>query len=212
MLIQILVDNPNSWIVDYAKQLVTIIKNDFSYEIRLLYTQQDIVKGDILCLLGCEKIFNKLHFNKYNLVIHESDLPRGKGWSPLTWQVLEGCNRIPITLFEAVEKVDSGRIYSQEFIELNGKELLPEIKHKQGLKTIKLILDFLKNIKDVNGYDQEGKQTFYSKRTSKNSELDVNKSINDQFNLLRVCDNERYPAFFMLDGEKYKIKIYRENE
>ena len=47
-------------------------------------------EGGILCLLGCEKKFNALHLNTHNLVVHESDLPFGKGMSPFTWQVVEG--------------------------------------------------------------------------------------------------------------------------
>ncbi len=76
-----------------------------------------------------------MKFNKHNLVIHESDLPKGKGWSPVTWQVLEGKDVIPITLFEAAKNVDAGDIYLQEFIHLDGSELLEEIKHKQGVYT-----------------------------------------------------------------------------
>jgi len=30
--------------------------------------------------------------------------------------------------------------------------------------------------------------------------------------LLRVCDNERYPAFFELNNTKYIIKIYNTNQ
>ena len=33
-----------------------------------------------------------------------------------------------------------------------------------------------------------------------------------QFNLLRVVDNERYPAFFELDGRRYTIQISGEDE
>ncbi|TMM29156.1 methionyl-tRNA formyltransferase [Polaribacter aestuariivivens] len=212
MLIQVLVDNPNSWILPYAKNLVNIIKEKFNYEVRLLLKHEEVIKGDVLCLLSCEKIFKKLNLNKYNLVVHESDLPKGKGWSPLTWQVLEGKNSIPITLFEAVEKVDAGIIYNQDFIELKGHELLSEIKHKQGEKTISLIVNFLKDIKNIKGEKQIGEETFYPKRTSKDSELDINKSIKDQFNLLRVCDNERYPAFFNINGQQYLLKIYKKNE
>ena len=210
MLIQILVDNPNSWMVDYAKQLADILKNKFELKVSLIYKHEEVIEGDVLCLLSCEKIFKKLHFNKYNLVVHESYLPEGKGWSPLTWQVLEGSSKIPVTLFEATEKIDSGVIYNQDFIKLNGDELLPEIKHRQGIKTIDLIVDFIENIDKVIGSDQMGEETFYPKRKSKDSELDINKSIKEQFNLLRVCDNERYPAFFTLKGKKYIIKIYKD--
>jgi len=210
MKIQVLLDNPDSWMVDYAKQLDDILKKKFDIKVNLIFKHEEVVKGDILCLLSCEKVFKKLNLNTYNLVVHESYLPKGKGWSPLTWQVLEGSSEIPITLFEAAEKIDSGIIYKQDFIKLKGDELLPEIKHKQGVKTIELIVDFIENIDEVNGRDQVGEETFYHKRGPKDSELDINKSIIEQFNLLRVCDNERYPAFFTLKGKKYIIKTYKD--
>ena len=40
-------------------------------------------------------------------MIHESDLPHGKGWSPIQWQILEGSDSITITLLDAEDKVDS---------------------------------------------------------------------------------------------------------
>jgi len=212
MLIQILVDNKNSWIIPYGIKVKNDIISKYNYEVILIYEQDDVKKGNILFLLSCEKIFNKLNLNDYNIVVHESNLPEGKGWSPLTWQVLEGKNRIPITLFEAVEKVDSGRIYLQSFIELTGKELLTEIKNLQGKMTIDLILKFLENFDHIKGKDQDGDSSYYRKRSPKDSELDINRSIKNQFNLLRVCDNERYPAFFKIDNEKYIIKIFKENE
>ena len=49
-----------------------------------------------------------LALHKNNLVIHASDLPQGKGWSPMPWQIAEGRNDIVFTLFEAVAGVDAG--------------------------------------------------------------------------------------------------------
>jgi methionyl-tRNA formyltransferase len=212
MLIQLLVDNKNSWIIPYASKLRDDIISKFNYEVTLINEHDDVKKGNILCLLSCENIFNKLDLNDFNLVVHESNVPKGKGWSPLTWQVIEGKNKIPITLFEAVEKVDAGRIYLQSFIELTGKELLSEIKDLQGKMTIDLILKFLKNFHKIKGQDQKGDSTYYPKRGPIDSELDIDKSIKNQYNLLRVCDNERYPAFFKIDNKKYIIKIFDENE
>ena len=209
MLIQILVDNPNSWIVPYAIKLKELLIKQFNFSVSLIYKHEDVIKGDVLCLLSCEKILKKLNYNEYNLIVHESDLPNGKGWSPVTWQILEGKSRIPITLFEAAKAVDSGRIYGQDFIELNGSELLPEIKEQQGIKTIDLILKFFKNL-PIEGREQKGQDTFYKRRTPKDSELDVYKNIYDQFDILRISDNERYPAYFLLNGVKYLLKITKE--
>ena len=118
MLIQILVDNSNSWIIPYAEELNTKLLA-LGYESRLIHNHDQVIHGDILCLLSCEKIFRNLNLNNHNLVIHESDLPKGRGWSPLTWQILEGKDEIPVTLFEAGVEVDSGFIYNKEIIKLN---------------------------------------------------------------------------------------------
>ena len=54
---------------------------------------------------------------------------------------------------------------------------------------------------------QTGEETFYKKRNSENSKLDIDKSIKEQFNLLRIVDNDSYPAFFEVDGNRYILKI-----
>ena len=58
-----------------------------------------------------------------------------------------------------------------------------------------------------NAITQNGDETIYQKRTPKDSELDINKSLYEQFNLLRVVDNESYPAFFTINGHKFFLKI-----
>lgn len=210
MIITLLCDNPNSWIIPYVKEIAKELK-ELDHDVYLVNHYKEIKKGELAFLLGCEKIVPKdyLVLNKHNLVVHESDLPKGKGWSPLTWQILEEKNEIPITLFEAVQEVDAGDIYLQDVISLNGTELLSEIKHKQGILTKKLVLEFVNKYPNITGRKQEGEETFYERRTPKDSELDSNKTIKEQFNLLRVVDNERYPAFFYKDGQKYILKIYK---
>ena len=49
--------------------------------------------------------------------------------------------------------------------------------------------------------------TFWPKRNPKDSEVDVNKSIADQIDLIRTCDPNRFPAFFYRDGKKFILKI-----
>jgi len=43
------------------------------------------------------------------------------------------------------------------------------------------------------------------------SELDAHKTIEEQFNLLRISDNDRYPAYFTKHGFRYILKIYKED-
>lgn len=129
--------------------------------------------------------------------------------SPLTWQILDGKNTIPITLFEAAEKVDSGKIYLQDYIKFEGHELVNDLRRAQGNKTIKLAKKFVDNFGKTKGKKQVGKSSFYPRRTLKDSQLDINKSIKSQFNLLRVVDNKRYPAYFNYQGFDYILKVYK---
>jgi UDP-2,4-diacetamido-2,4,6-trideoxy-beta-L-altropyranose hydrolase len=172
----------------------------------------DILLGGDLCFyLSYGKIVQQKIRSKYrnNLVVHESDLPKGKGWSPLSWQVLEGQNRIPVTLIEADDRVDSGPIYAQKWIEFEGHELIDELRNKQSDATLELCSAF------VNEYPrsvqhatkQEGKESFYPRRRSADSRLNTNKTISEQFNLLRIVSNEDYPAFFELNGHRYVLQI-----
>ena len=164
--------------------------------------------GDLLILLSCENILKKLNLNKFNIVVHESDLPLGRGWSPLTHQILEGKNEITVTLFEASETVDKGPYYLKQKISFRGNELVNEIRKKQAETTFSLIKEFLKRHPKIEKKPMIGKGTYYKKRLPKDSELDIEKSIKKNFNLLRVVDNERYPAFFYYKGKKFIIKIY----
>ncbi len=43
----------------------------------------------------------------------------------------------------------------------------------------------------------------------KDNELDVNKTIKDQFNHLRINSNELYPSFFYLKNKKFILKIFK---
>jgi methionyl-tRNA formyltransferase len=54
---------------------------------------------------------------------------------------------------------------------------------------------------------QKGQASFYPRRRPADSRLDPEKSIAAQFDLLRVVDNEKYPAFFEYRGKKFQLKI-----
>lgn len=212
MKITIINDNPNSWIMPYAKKLANILKNK-KHQVNFTNNYASLKKGDIAFLLSCEKILDSeiLKLHKHNLVIHESALPKGRGWAPLTWQILENKNKIPITLFEAGKKVDSGKIYLKDYIKFQEHELNSELRHAQGQATIKLVLQFIDKYPNIIGVEQKGKPSYYPRRTPKHSELNINKSIKEQFNLLRVVDNKRYPAFFKYKNQTYILKIYKDD-
>lgn len=208
MIIQILCDNPNSWEFPLGQRLAMLLQAA-GHKATFIASHSEIASGDILCLLGCEDLLagDKRSLNTHNLVVHASALPQGKGMSPLTWQILEGKNNIPVTLFEAADSIDSGDIYAMEEIEFKGHELIDELREKLSDTIIGLVHKFVSNYPAYNKKPQSGVSSYYKRRRPEDSRLDLDKTIREQFNLLRVVDNERYPAFFEIFGCKYIVKI-----
>ena len=206
-----IVTSENQWFIPYAKTLNEKIDNS-----KLFFHHSQIDNSfDILFILSYHQIIEEkyLQNNKHNIVIHASDLPKGKGWAPMFWQILEGKNKIPFSMFEASDGVDNGDIYMKSLLSLTGYELNNELREKQANHIIEMCLEFLTNYQRYKvPTSQKGDETFYSKRGAKDSKLDINKSLKEQFNLLRIVANTDYPAFFELDENKYILKIEKVND
>jgi len=212
MKVQILISK-SSWANYYKKKILNKLKR-YSNNIILLNSHKKLKKNyDINIIFSYfKKIPNTyLKKSKVNLIPHESNLPKGKGMSPLTWQILEGKKKVFFCLIEANSKIDNGVIYYKKTKIIQKNLLFDEIKEIQLNENLKLLIKFVKFYKLKNKAPkskvQIGKGTFYKKRDPSNSELKIQKSILSQFNLLRVVDNKNYPAFFKIYGKKYILKI-----
>jgi methionyl-tRNA formyltransferase len=201
-----------SWVEPLVK---AFLKKDLPVQSSLINDHKSL-KDDperILFILSYPEIIsqNDLDLSALNIVAHASDLPKGRGMSPLTWQVLEGENRIPLTLFRCVKGLDEGDIVSQGFLELDGSELITEMREKMMSRFFEMIHSLLEKYPEIKFRQQSGEASYYSKRTARDSELDLKKSLEENFNLLRVVDNENYPAFFVYKNKKYIVKIYEDS-
>lgn len=180
---------------------------------RVLWTHErlEIPSGDFCFLLGCSQVVPPATLARFRntLVVHESDLPRGRGWSPMTWQILQGAPRIPVTLIEATKQVDAGPIYAQEWVTFEGHELIGELRAAIGRAAVDLCARFVSEYPAIldRATPQNGEATFYARRTPSDSRLDAERSLASQFDLLRVVDAARYPGFFELRGQRYLVDI-----
>jgi methionyl-tRNA formyltransferase len=180
------------------------------HRVSLCHDKQELSGGDLLFLVSCAQVIGGADRAKFSavLVLHASDLPKGRGWSPYVWSVVRGENRITVTLFEAVGAVDAGDIWFKTEFSLEGHELLPEINAKLFAAELELMTRAVDGFGRMTPAAQAGEPGEYMrKRTPEDSRLDPDKTIAEQFDLLRVVDNERYPAFFDFRGARYVIRI-----
>jgi methionyl-tRNA formyltransferase len=169
----------------------------------------EVPHGDIAFFLSCMRITppDVLKRHHWNFVVHASDLPKGRGFSPLVWQVLEGANDIPVTMIEMSDEVDAGDIVCQDKLRLSGHELNPEMRERLAELIVSMCIDVVMAPTPPERRPQVGTPTWYPRRRAEDSQLDPSLSLADQFNHLRVVDNARYPAFFDFRGRRFRLLI-----
>jgi len=205
--ISVVVDN-NSWVLPHTGELVRTL-NDTGDDAVLCRAHDAVAVGAVAFYIGCTSIAPPavLSRTQRNLVVHASDLPKGRGFSPLTWQILEGRNDIPVCLLEAVDGVDCGPIVYRDILQFKGHELIDEMRDALGRKTVEMCCRFMDEEAPPRCVPQEGEPTRYSRRRPEDSRLDPDQTIAEQFDLLRVVDNRRYPAYFDHRGRRYRVLV-----
>lgn len=209
MKIEILCDSKNHPINNMLEQWRS--QNQSLHDVRIVREADDLGAGELLLLISCNKIISsevRARFEK-TLLIHASDLPLGRGWSPHIWELLDGATTITLSLLEAEDKVDSGKIWKKTKIVIPRTALYNEINQlifsgESDLMDF-AVQNFYSVIPEIQ--NQLLEPTYYRRRTPADSEINPNDTIADQFNLLRLSDPNRYPAFFNIGGRRYKLVI-----
>ncbi len=191
-------------------------RNKKNNDIELVQKKSELKGGELLFLISCSEIVSEIERSKYkaSLVLHASDLPIGRGWSPHVWELLGGADTITLSLLEAEDKVDSGRIWKKLQIAIPKHSLWDEIDDLLFKAEIDLLDYAVDNLDLCEPTPQSANRqpTYYPRRTPKDSRLDVHKTIAEQFDLLRVCNPNRFPAYFEHLGNRYILKIEKLNE
>ena len=187
-------------------------------EIQLCHKVDELRSGRILFLVSCTEMIPPAVRAAYAhcLVLHASDLPDGRGWSPHIWQIIEGAQEITLSLLEAAEPVDTGRIWLKRTLAIPKLALYDEINDLLFTAEVALIeqaiaeADFIKPVEQ--DIDSSAQLRYYSKRKPEDSELDIHKTLAAQFNHMRVADSNRFPNFFVIDGQRFNLKIEKQKD
>jgi len=206
-----LLDKSNLWFEKQLKNYDFKLNNKYTFKISK--NSNNIKKQNIVFPLSYTKILPEIFLKKNELVLiaHASKLPSDRGFAPLQYQILKNKKKFYMTLIKAEKGVDTGRIFLQNSFTLDGTELSCEIRKIQGSQYLKIIKKFLVRYPNVKSKKQKNKGNFNKRRYSKDSQLNINKTIKQQFNHLRINDNKLYPSFFYFKGKKYIVKIFNEN-
>jgi methionyl-tRNA formyltransferase len=187
------------WVAAHADRATSRIYRDLA----------ELEGGDILFLVSCHQIVRKPVRDrfKHTLVLHASALPQGRGMSPHVWQILQGADALTVTLLNAEDALDSGDIWHQVQLRFDGTELHDEIHAKLFDAELQLMTWALDHCETSTPRKQSGESSFFRRRVPEDSRVDPERPLAESFDLLRVADPERYPAFFEYRGQKYRLRI-----
>jgi methionyl-tRNA formyltransferase len=138
------------------------------------------------------------------ILFHMTDLPFGRGGSPLQNLIKRGFTETMISAMRVESGIDTGKIYLKRKLLLNGSALEIFIRASNIIKGMVVEI----NSSDIQPVAQKGQPVVFKRRTPDQSNIDSIKDINELYDHIRMLDCEGYPAAY-IENECFKFEFYR---
>ncbi len=208
---QYVIATTKSWNIKNAKMLV----KKFPLESFRIITERECLTTDLLRELQPRYVFfphwswiiPPSIFHTYKCVVfHMTDLPFGRGGSPLQNLIVRGIYDTKISAIEVDEGVDTGSVYFKYPINISKGNADAILKKISKVVFFEMIPIFLKNT--LVPHPQEGKAVTFKRRTPEQSEIPDGLTQRQIYDFIRMLDGEGYPSAYKDIG---KERIYFKN-
>jgi methionyl-tRNA formyltransferase len=133
---------------------------------------------------------------------HMTDLPYGRGGSPLQNLIVRGHTRTKLSAFALEQGLDTGPIYAKTELELDGTA--EEIYVRASERASDLIRQII--AEEPAPVPQTGEPVTFRRRTPAESELPELESAKALYDFVRMLDADGYPrAFLVRDGFRFEL-------
>jgi methionyl-tRNA formyltransferase len=140
------------------------------------------------------------------LIFHMTDLPFGRGGSPLQNLIVRGINETQLTALRCVEALDAGPIYIKRPLSLFGTA--EEILLRASKLTEEIIVCILRE--QPTPQPQVGEPTNFRRRTPQEGNLVELTELENVFDYIRMLDADGYPTAY-LETANFKLEFSRAN-
>lgn len=131
-----------------------------------------------------------------------TDVPYGRGGSPLQNLIVRGHTQTKLTSLRMVEEFDAGPIYLQRDLSLEGSA--EEIYIRGSELAGQMIQELISN--DILPSSQEGTLTIFKRRKPNESEIPHCGNLKEMYNFIRMLDAEGYPnSYLSYKGFRYEF-------
>ncbi|BEK05912.1 formyltransferase family protein [Campylobacter jejuni] len=191
------------------------LKNQFSHIKFYLVTKKEDLNLNYIQKINPKYIFfphwsfiipDEIYQNYECIVFHMSDLPFGRGGSPLQNLILQNIKKTKISALKVCKDLDAGDIYLKCKLDISKHSAQKIYKKASKIIFFKMIPYILKNNPKL--IPQNGKPTFFKRRTPDQSCLNSleNPNLEQIFDFIRMLDAPSYPKAF-LEFKNLKIEF-----
>ena len=137
-----------------------------------------------------------------SIIFHMTDVPYGRGGSPLQNLIMQGHQDTVISALRCVDELDAGPVYLKSPLSLSGTA--EDIFYRAD----KVIEDMIVTILEMNPVpvEQEGEPVFFKRRKPEEGHLKAANTLSKAFDMIRMLDAEGYPPAF-IETEKLKVEF-----
>ena len=131
------------------------------------------------------------------ICFHMTDVPYGRGGSPLQNLIVRGHKNTKLTALRMVGEMDAGPIYTKRDLSLEGTAA--EIYQRAGELSFDIIRWIIDNQPEP--LDQQGEPVVFKRRKPEQSVLPGNGDVTTLYDHIRMLDAPTYPLSFIEHGE-----------
>ena len=127
---------------------------------------------------------------------HMTDLPYGRGGSPLQNLIARGCKETMVSALRMVPELDAGPVYFKKKLSLSGNA--QDIFERLSVMVFDMIEVIIRT--NPSPKPQEGEPTYFARRQECQSVLPEEGSLETLYNHIRMLDADTYPRAFVEHG------------
>ena len=202
----IIVTTIKSWNIENFYKLKKRFKNKYNF---ILITKKDDLTFEYIKTYNPIYIFfphwswyidEKIYNNYKCIVFHETDLPYGRGGSPLQNLIIRGIKTTKISAIKVQKEIDSGDIYLKEDLDISfgsAQEIFEKASSCIFGKMIPALLD-----RKCIPQKQKGEVVLFKRREALQSDMISEKidNLEKLYDFIRMLDGEDYPKAFITKG------------
>lgn len=138
------------------------------------------------------------------IIFHMTDLPFGRGGSPLQNLISRGIYETKVSAFRCSDGIDTGPIYVKRNLSLHGSA------EEIYLRAVKIVQEMILNIIENSPIpiDQKGEPVYFKRRRPEESNIDDLRNLAKVYDYIRMLDAEGYPHAF-LETKHLRIEMRR---